>query len=55
MMKHHMPTEQINHHKRRCDTKILATEERRVVVVWIDTGIMNESKIIMIEHNFDIL
>ena len=52
-MKHHMPTEKINCHRRRCSMKILAIREIRVVVDWI--GIRKESKIIMIERSFDIL
>ena len=55
MMKHQMPTEEINHHRRRCDTKTSAIGERKVVVDWIDIEIRKESKIIMIEHNFDTL
>ena len=53
MMKHHIPTEQISRHRRRCSMKIIAIGEIRVVVDWI--GIRKESKIIMIEHSFDIL
>ena len=55
MMNHQMPTEQINHHIGRCDTKTLAIGERRVVVDCIDIGIRKESKILMIEHDFDTL
>ena len=35
--------------------KIPAVGERRVVWYWVNIGTRNESKIIMIEHNFDIL
>ena len=55
MMKHQISIEQINHHIRRYDKKKSAIGERRVVVDWIDIGIIKESKIIMIEYNFDIL
>ena len=55
MMKHQMPTEQINCPIRMCDMTTLAIGEIRVVVDWIGIGIRKESKIIMIEHNFDIL
>ena len=54
-MKHRIPTEQISHHRRRCDTKIPAIVDISVVVDWIGIGIRKESKIIFIEHNFDIL
>ena len=55
MMKHQMSTEQINCHRRMCDMKTLAIGEIRVVVDWVGIGIRKESKLIMIEHNFDIL
>ena len=55
MMKHHISIEQINHHIKRYDTKTSATGERRVAVDWIYIGIIKESKIIMIEYNFDII
>ena len=55
MMKHQISIEQINHHIRRYDTKTSAIGERRVVVDWIDIGIIKESNIITIEHKFDIL
>ena len=40
---------------RRCYMKILSVGERRVVRDWVNIGTRNESKIKMIEHNFDIL
>ena len=55
MMKHQIPTEQINHHRRRCGIKTLTIGEIRVFVDWIGIGIRKESKIIMIEYDFDIL
>ena len=55
MMKHQMPTEEINCHIRRCDIKTPEIGEIRVVVDWIGIGIRKESQVIMIEHNFDIL
>ena len=54
-MKHQISIEHINHHIRRYDTRTSEIGERRVVVDWIDIGIIKELKIIMIEYNFDIL
>ena len=54
-MKHQMPIEEINYHIRKCDMKTPSIGEISVVIDWIDIGISKESKIIMIEYNFDIL
>ena len=42
MMKHQIPTEQIKHHRRSRDMKIIAIGERRVVVDWVAIGIRKE-------------